>query len=1130
ISLRVIGVETDESGGRVEISLTGGGTQVVPFALLEENSAQTVVIPEPLPADSVLIVLEEDAAIDDIVIDEACGDSILDSGEQCDDGNVTNGDCCSSACTAEVSGLSCDDGDSCTPADVCDGSGSCVAGGTLCGDGVLDAACGEQCDDGNLADGDCCSGNCQIDVDGSPCQDDGNPCTDDLCQSGTCGHGFNDDPCDTGNQCTIGDSCSAGVCVAGPPVDCSDGNSCTDDGCDPGSGCVHSSNSSPCSDGNVCTDGDSCTAGVCVGGGPLDCDDGDPCTDDFCDPLGGCSHLPNSAPCDDSNACTTGDACSGGFCVGGPPPGCDDGNACTDDVCDPASGCAFWPNTDPCDDSNPFNDPDVCVDGVCVGQGGCQGDDANCDDLDPCSDDTCLPSGACDHVPNAAPCSDANACTSGDFCSAGVCVGGPALDCDDSNVCTDDFCDPAQGCSYVANSAPCDDGDACSAGDACAGGACFGGPALSCTDGNPCTDDGCDGQLGCVFIPNAAVCDDGEVCTDGDLCTGGVCVPGGLKDCDDDNVCTDDSCQAGQGCVHEANLSSCDDGLFCNGADSCIAGTCQHLGDPCLGNGQCNQGCDETDDTCFDSATTPCDDEDACTVGESCDGTGLCSGGSPPCGDAVVQGLCGEQCDPPDGVTCAADCTLIAECGNGVIEVGEQCDDGNEVLGDGCDNCVVDENDLACFEGKNAQPSRTAKKVVFESSADFVGSNADGNQEIFVFDRREFHRQVRRGVDRLSARRAAMVQITDTVSAVPGVEISNSTPTVNGSARFYAFVSNADLTGENPDGNKEIFHLDIKRGELTQVTNTVGVDNLNPNLRAFKAKILVFDSPANIVPDRCVGGDRDQMLCSSDLDCTGLICGDPSVCPSAPSRCGNASENREVFEWLRKPLRPSGLQLRQLTDAETGISVVGRSVNFHTSAAAFSSTADLLGINPLGSAGSRSIYRVQKKAHELAQVTVPTEPFFVSESPAQAKKRFVAFASDADLDSGKNPDRNVEIFLWDERAVPGQLYTQITDTVACNNARPGIGSRGRFIAFQSTCDLVGPGSNPGQSVFVYDRKRGGFLKDLVLRGPEGTDSSRPAVTRRVKTVTFEADPGGMQPNVLCIFNVRKEIFDGLVVP
>jgi cysteine-rich repeat protein len=34
----------------------------------------------------------------------------------------------------------------------------------------------------------------------------------------------------------------------------------------------------------------------------------------------------------------------------------------------------------------------------------------------------------------------------------------------------------------------------------------------------------------------------------------------------------------------------------------------------------------------------------------------------------------------------------VAVCGNGVVEAGEQCDDGNNIPGDGCTNCQIDPN------------------------------------------------------------------------------------------------------------------------------------------------------------------------------------------------------------------------------------------------------------------------------------------------------------------------------------------------------------------------------------------------------------------------------------------------------
>jgi len=56
-----------------------------------------------------------------------CGDGDLDPNEQCDDGNLTDGDCCSSTCQAEPAAQSCSDDDVCNGVEECDGAGSCQA-------------------------------------------------------------------------------------------------------------------------------------------------------------------------------------------------------------------------------------------------------------------------------------------------------------------------------------------------------------------------------------------------------------------------------------------------------------------------------------------------------------------------------------------------------------------------------------------------------------------------------------------------------------------------------------------------------------------------------------------------------------------------------------------------------------------------------------------------------------------------------------------------------------------------------------------------------------------------------------------------------------------------------------------
>lgn len=190
-----------------------------------------------------------------------CGNAVLEGAEICDDGNIANGDGCSSVCLAEDApvcgdglkqGLEeCDDGNILS-GDAC--SNQCFLE-PVCGNTVLEA--GEQCDDGNVANGDGCSNVCQNEILGAACGnavveigetcDDGNILSHDGCSNACrielpmCGNGIRQEAeeCDDGNV-DNGDGCSAlcrrevGVCGNGVfehGEQCDDGNIQNWDGC-----------------------------------------------------------------------------------------------------------------------------------------------------------------------------------------------------------------------------------------------------------------------------------------------------------------------------------------------------------------------------------------------------------------------------------------------------------------------------------------------------------------------------------------------------------------------------------------------------------------------------------------------------------------------------------------------------------------------------------------------------------------------------------------------------------------------------------------------------------------------------------------------------------------------------------
>ena len=83
----------------------------------------------------------------------------------------------------------------------------------LCGDGIVEGS--EQCDDGNTANGDCCTSDCRFEANAATCPDDGNACTTDLCDgAGACIHA----PGNSGSICreaAEGPGCALGSVPAG---------------------------------------------------------------------------------------------------------------------------------------------------------------------------------------------------------------------------------------------------------------------------------------------------------------------------------------------------------------------------------------------------------------------------------------------------------------------------------------------------------------------------------------------------------------------------------------------------------------------------------------------------------------------------------------------------------------------------------------------------------------------------------------------------------------------------------------------------------------------------------------------------------------------------------------------------
>jgi len=269
-----------------------------------------------------------------------------------------------------------------------------------------------------------------------------------------------------------------------------------------------------------------------------------------------------------------------------------------------------------------------------------------------------------------------------DGCDCGCGVVDP--DCADASAASCDFCNDIGSCGTslacpadidAANNATCascgnnivDAGEACDDGNTVGDDGCGANcqtqppPQWICDPAFYHAMDGCDCGCGavdpdcvdataasCVYCHDAGACGTGLCPANIDPLNNAVCAPpvcgNGVRDeaeqCDDGNTTDADGCSASCKLEWSCSLFAYNDG---------------HL---------CDCGCGSIDPDCNDATGASCD---------TCNRAGSCS-----------TGLCPGNVDPANNATCVG-------CGNGMPDPNEECDDANNVPGDGCTaNCMLE--------------------------------------------------------------------------------------------------------------------------------------------------------------------------------------------------------------------------------------------------------------------------------------------------------------------------------------------------------------------------------------------------------------------------------------------------------
>ncbi len=328
-----------------------------------------------------------------------------------------------------------------------------------------------------------------------------------------------------------------------------------------------------------------------------------------------------------------------------------------------------------------------------------------------------------------------------------------------------------------------------------------------------------------------------------------------------------------------------------------------------------------------------------------------------------------------------------------------------------------------------------------------AGDSSAGN--VFVWHRRAY------GGDAPNTIR----QLTFSTS---GGFAANRFPDLDSTGRWIAWDSADDHTGDNPEGNREIFLHSLADGSIVQITDTTGGGDA-----------------ANRYASIADGGA--QVVFESTRDLSAAAC----LRPDGVTACDNADGNSEVYVWDRA----SG-QFTQVTATIGGGSTANSRprISPEGTVVAFQSTRDFsdalsggvvcaqLDGGACANDGNAEVMRFDLVSRELLQVTGSANSGSCAGATSSDRVettragKWLVWQSkcEALLNAGDcgSCDGNDEVFLAD--IARGQVI-QVTISEGGFNRVPRIAAGGAWLAFESNRSFLGGNLSHARTLYVLRR-------------------------------------------------------------